>query len=101
MTHDYKRQGTTALFALDQPRNIYQDKELHLICNNYAIHKHPKVIEWLEKHPRFQVHFTPMSAPWLNMSERFFRSFSTDQLKRGVLSSVPELIIAIKERGCT
>ncbi|MCM2290441.1 MAG: IS630 family transposase [Sulfuritalea sp.] len=123
MTHDYKRHGTTTLFAamstldgsvisrcaqhhrhtewLDFLRQIDRqtpkDKELHLICDNYATHKHLKVKEWLEKHPRFHVHFTPTSASWLNMVERFFRSISTDRLERGVFRSVPELITAIEE----
>ncbi len=123
MTHDYKRNGTTTLFAamstldgsvisrcaqrhrhiewLDFLRQINRetpkDKELHLVCDNYATHKHPKVKEWLEKHPRFHVHFTPTSASWLNMVERFFRSISMDRLDRGIFRSVPELITAIDE----
>lgn len=123
MTHDYKRHGTTTLFAamstldgkvisrcaqrhrhvewLDFLRQIDRetpkDRELHLVCDNYATHKHPKVIEWLGKHPRFQVHFTPTSASWLNMVERFFRDITTEQLRRGVFRSVPELIAAIEE----
>jgi transposase len=123
MTHDYKRHGTTTLFAamstldgavisrcaqrhrhtewLDFLRQIDREtpkeKKLHLICDNYATHKHPKVKEWLEKHPRFHMHFTPTSASWLNMVERFFRSLSTDRLERGVFKSVPELIAAIDE----
>ena len=121
MTHDYKRHGTTTLFAalntldgaviascMKRHRHIEwlrflrqidretpKDKELHLICDNYATHKHPKVGRWLEQHPRFQVHFTPTSASWLNMVERFFRDLSTEQLRRGVFRSVPELIAAI------
>jgi transposase len=121
MTHDYKRNGTTTLFAalnvLDgqviaqcQQRHRHtewlkflkkidretpKDKALHLICDNYATHKHPKVIEWLAKHPRFHVHFTPTSASWLNMVERFFRDITTERLRRGVFTSVPELIAAI------
>jgi transposase len=123
MTHDYKRHGTTTLFAamstldgsvisrcaqrhrhtewLDFLRQIDRetpkDKELHLVCDNYATHKHPVVKAWLEKHPRFHVHFTPTSASWLNMVERFFRSISTDRLERGVFRSVPELVTAIEE----
>lgn len=123
MTHDYKRNGTTTLFAamstldgkvisrcaqrhrhiewLDFLRQIDREtpkgKALHLVCDNYATHKHPKVKEWLEKHPRFHIHFTPTSASWLNMVERFFRSISTDRLERGVFRSVPELISAIDE----
>jgi transposase len=123
MTHDYKRNGTTTLFAalnvLDgqviaqcqQPhrhtdwlqflcqidRETPKDKALHLVCDNYATHKHPTVQAWLEKHPRFHIHFTPTSASWLNMVERFFRSISTDRLERGVFRSVPELISAIDD----
>ena len=123
MTHDYKRHGTTTLFAalstLDgslicccQQRHRHEewlvflrqinretpkDKEVHLICDNYATHKHPQVQAWLAKHPRFHVHFTPTSASWLNMVERFFRDLSTQRLERGVFRSVPELTNAIKE----
>ena len=123
MTHDYKRNGTTTLFAalnvLDGQviaqcqqrhrhtewlqflrqidRETSKDKALHLVCDNYATHKHPTVQEWLAKHPRFHIHFTPTSASWLNMVERFFRSISTDRLERGVFRSVPELITAIDE----
>jgi transposase len=123
MTHDYKRHGTTTLFAalstLDgslisccQPRHRHEewlvflrqinretpkDKAVHLICDNYATHKHPHVQEWLAKHPRFHVHFTPTSASWLNMVERFFRDLSTQRLERGVFRNVPELTAAIKE----
>jgi transposase len=123
MTHDYKRNGTTTLFAalnvLDGQviaqcqqrhrhtewlkfmkkidRDTPKDKALHLICDNYATHKHPKVIEWMDKHPRFHVHFTPTSASWLNMVERFFRDITTERLRRGVFSSVPELVAAIDE----
>jgi transposase len=123
MTHDYKRHGTTTLFAamstLDGSviarceqrhrhvewlvflrqinRETPPDKALHLICDNYATHKHPKVKEWLAKHPRFHVHFTPTSASWLNMVERFFRDLTTKRLRNGVFRSVPELTVAIKE----
>ena len=123
MTHDYKRHGTTTLFAalstLDGSviarceerhrhtewlrflrqidRETPKDKTLHLICDNYATHKHPTVMEWLGKHPRFHIHFTPTSASWLNMVERFFRDITTDRLRRGVFRSVRELIAAIKE----
>lgn len=123
LTHDYKRNGTTTLFAamntLDGTlisrceqrhrhlewleflrqinRETPRDKSLHLICDNYATHKHPKVKEWLEKHPRFHVHFTPTSASWLNMVERFFRDLTTERLRNGVFRSVPELTAAIKE----
>lgn len=121
MTHDYKRHGTTTLFAamstLDgtiistcQQRHTHvewlkflkmveretpKDKALHLIADNYATHKHPVVQEWLSKHPRITMHFTPTSASWLNMVERFFRDITTEQLRRGVFTSVPELIATI------
>ena len=122
MTHDYKRHGTTTLFAalnaLDgsvigtcKPRHRHQEwlgflrlidhqtpsqKALHLICDNYATHKHPVVQRWLQRHPRFHIHFTPTSASWLNMVERFFRDLSTERLDRGVFRSVPDLIAAIE-----
>ena len=121
MTHDYKRNGTTTLFAalniLDgqviaqcQQRHRHtewltflkkidretpKDKTLHLIADNYGTHKHPVVQAWLAKHPRFNMHFTPTSASWLNMVERFFRDITERQLRRGVFTSVPDLIAAI------
>jgi transposase len=123
MTHDYKRHGTTTLFAamsmLDGSiisrceqhhrhsewlrflrqieRETPKDKQLHLICDNYATHKHPKVQQWLARHPRVHVHFTPTSASWLNMVERFFRDLTSERLRQGVFRSVPELTAAIKE----
>ena len=123
MTHDYKRNGTTTLFAalnvLDgqviaqcQQRHRHiewlkflrqieretpKDKVLHLIVDNYAKHKHPTVIKWLNKHPRFNMHFTPTSASWLNMVERFFRDITDKRLRRGVFTSVPELVAAIDQ----
>jgi transposase len=123
MTHDYKRNGTTTLFAalntLDgtvigtcMPRHRHQewiqflaildrqapkDKQIHLIADNYATHKHPKVKQWLARHPRFHVHFTPTSASWLNMVERFFRDLTENQLRRGIFRSVKDLISTIQE----
>jgi transposase len=123
MTHDYKRHGTTTLFAalnvLDgqvigqcQQRHTHVEwlkflrqidretprhKTLHLIADNYATHKHPTVQKWLAKHPRFNMHFTPTSASWLNMVERFFRDISENRLRRGVFTSVPELVSAIDQ----
>jgi transposase len=123
MTHDYKRHGTTTLFAAlnvlngqvigqCQQRHTHiewlkflrqidretpKGKTLHLIADNYATHKHPAVQEWLAKHPRFNMHFTPTSASWLNMVERFFRDISENRLRRGVFTSVPELVVAIDE----
>ena len=123
MTHDYKRNGTTTLFAalniLDgqvigqcQRRHTHaewlkflkqidretpKNKTLHLIVDNYATHKHPNVQKWLARHPRFHMHFTPTSASWLNMVERFFRDITTERLRRGVFTNVPELVTAIDE----
>lgn len=123
MTHDYKRHGTTTLFAalntmtgevLSQcaqqhrhqdwlrflrqiERSVPEDKEVHIICDNYATHKHKKVKNWFARRPRFHLHFTPTSASWLNMVERFFRDLSEKQLKRGVFRSVAELEQAVNE----
>jgi transposase len=120
-THDYKRNGTATLFAALNAANgevfgwcqerhrhqewlkflrlidqtIPQDRELHLICDNYATHKHPKVQRWLERHPRFHMHFTPTSASWLNRVERFFRDLTQNQLRRGVFRDLEELIMTI------
>ena len=74
-----------------------KDKTLHLIADNYATHKHPAVLAWLDKHPRFNMHFTPTSASWMNMVERFFRDITVNRLRRGVFTSVPELVAAIDE----
>jgi transposase len=121
MTFDYKRHGTTTLFAaLDvatgevlhdcMPRHRHQEflrfmkrveksvergLKIHVILDNYATHKHPKVRAWLEKHPRVQFHFIPTSSSWLNLVERFFSELTTRQLKRLAVSSVPELVEAI------
>jgi len=73
------------------------DRQLHLIVDNYATHKHPKVRAWLVRHPRFHLHFTPTSASWLNMVERFFRDLTTKRLRRGVFHSLPELVAALEE----
>ncbi|MBF8285291.1 MAG: endonuclease DDE [Anaerolineales bacterium] len=117
MTHDYKRHGTSTLFAamntqdgtvidVCMPQHRHQewirflelihgrtpqDKQLHLIMDNYSAHKHPKVEKWLARHPRFQVHFTPTSSSWLNMVERFFRDLTVKCIRRGVFHSVSEL----------
>jgi transposase len=123
MTHDYKRHGTATLFAaLDaleaqvismcDDRHRHQEwlkflrvidyvvptgKEVHMIVDNYATHKHPKVERWLRRHPRFHMHFTPTGCSWLNMVERFFRDLTENRLRRGVFRSVEELIEAIGE----
>jgi transposase len=122
MTHDYKRNGTTTLFAaLDYlsgsvigqclPRHrhieflkflrtidraVPKGLQVHLILDNYATHKHAKVKAWLEKHPRFHLHFTPTSSSWLNLVERFFGELTDKAIRRGVFQSVPELVAAIE-----
>jgi transposase len=121
MTHDYKRNGTTTLFAalnvangqvfgLCQEKHRHQewlkflrmidrtvpaDKEIYLICDNYATHKHERVQRWLAKHKRFHVRFTPTSASWLNMVERFFRDITHNRIRRGVFQDLEQLIMAI------
>ena len=121
MTHDYKRHGTTTLFAalnlLDgkvighcMKRHRHQEfirflnridrqtlpyLDIHLIIDNYATHKTPAVKRWLKKHPRFHIHFTPTSASWLNMVERFFAEITRKRIRRGVFKSVAELEQAI------
>jgi len=123
MTHDYKRNGTTTLFAafsmLDgkvigdcMPRHRHQEfirflakidvetpseLDLHIIVDNYATHKHPRVKSWLRRHPRFHLHFIPTSSSWLNMVERWFRDITENRIRRGSFRNVPELIAAIKE----
>jgi transposase len=123
MTHDYKRNGTATLFAalntLDgtvigmcDDRHRHQEwlkflrviddvtpsgREIHLIADNYATHKHSKVQRWLVRHPRFHVYFTPTSSSWLNMVERFFRDLTQNRLRRGIFRDVEELIMAIGE----
>jgi transposase len=122
-THDYKRNGTTTLFAalsmLDgkvigdcMPRHRHQefirflkridaetphDLALHLIVDNYGTHKHPRVQSWLKRHPRFHLHFIPTSSSWLNMVERWFREITDKRLRRGTFSNVRSLIKAIND----
>ena len=76
---------------------VPDDKQVHMIVDNYATHKHPKVQRWLARHPRFQMHFTPTGCSGLNMVERFFRDLTENQLRRGVSRSVEELIAAIDQ----
>jgi transposase len=121
MTHDYKRHGTTTLFAalnvLDgsvigqcMQKHRHQEfirflnviearvpagKVVHVILDNYAAHKHPKVLAWLLRHPRFTFHFTPTSASWLNAVEGFFATLTKRRLKRGVFRSIVDLQTAI------
>lgn len=123
MTHDYKRNGTTTLFAALEvaegrliskcmPRHRHQewikflklidentpdDLDLHLIVDNYATHKHPKVNNWLKRHPRFHMHFTPTASSWLNLVERWFRDITDKRIRRGVFHSVKQLITAIDD----
>jgi transposase len=123
MTHDYKRNGTTTLFAAIEmaegrligtcmPRHRHQewikflnviDREtpatldLHLIVDNYATHKHPQVKRWIKRHPRFHVHFIPTSSSWLNLIERWFRDLTDRRIRRGIFHSVHELIQAITD----
>lgn len=122
MTHDYKRNGTTTLFAalemtegnvigtcMDRHRHQEWIKflklidlktslalDLHLIVDNYSTHKHPKVKAWLKRHPRFHMHFVPTSSSWLNMIERWFRELTDKQIRRGVFKSVADLMEAIQ-----
>jgi len=122
MTHDYKRHGTTTLFAaLDVltgtvigeclprhrhieflrllrtiDREVPKGLQIHLILDNYSTHKHEKVKEWLAKHPRFHLHFTPTASSWLNLIERWFGKLTDKAIRRGIFHSVPELINAIE-----
>ena len=123
MTHDYKRNGTTTLFAalnvldgkvigqcmkhhrhqefirflnrIDRQTLPYLD--IHLIIDNYGAHKTPEVKRWLKKHPRFHIHFTPTSASWLNQVERFFAEITRKRIRRGAFKSVAELEAAIHD----
>ena len=121
MTHDYKRHGTTTLFAALEmlegrligkcmQRHRHQewikflklidqetaaDYDVHLIADNYCTHKHAKVKAWLAKHPRFHVHFIPTSSSWLNLVERWFREITTKRIRRGTFRSVEALERAI------
>jgi transposase len=123
MTHDYKRNGTTTLFAALElaegkligtcmQRHRHQewlkflklideqtppDLDLHLIADNYFTHKTPQVQRWLKKHPRFHMHFIPPSSSWLNLVERWFREITDKRIRRGVFRSVPQLIDAIMD----
>ena len=76
---------------LDSIAKNYPRREIHLICDNYGTHKHPKVKEWLAQHPRFQMHFTPTSASWLNLVERWFAVITNQAIRRGSFDSVRRL----------
>ena len=123
MTHDHKRHGTTTLFAVlnvatgevigqGMKRHRHQEwlrflrtidraapkaLDLHLIADNYATHKHPRVKAWLARHRRFHMHFTPTSASWLNQVERFFGLITEDRIRRGIFTSVRDLEAAIQD----
>jgi len=123
MTHDYLRHGTTTLFAaLDVlqgkviggcferhrheeflsflrqiDRETPEDRELHLVVDNYATHKHPKVQNWLQCHRRFHLHFTPTSSSWLNLVERWFAEITRKRIRRGCFKSLKDLIQAIED----
>ena len=123
MTHDYKRHGTTTLFAALElaegkligtcmPRHRHQEwikflklidantppqLDLHLIVDNYNTHKHAKVRSWLKRHPRFHMHFIPTSSSWLNLVERWFRDITQKRIRRGAFTSVPHLVEAIMD----
>jgi transposase len=123
MTHDYKRHGTTSLFAALNvlegtvigechqrhrhleflkflrriDREFPANRGLHLILDNCGTHTHPNVKEWLPQHPRFSLHFTPTGASWLNLVERWFRELTDEQIRRGVFHSVAGLTKAIRE----
>src|SRR6266404_201893 len=121
MTHDYKRNGTTTLFAAlnvlegkvigrCMPRHRHQEfirflnaidaevpgkRAIHVVLDNYATHKHPEVLAWLARHKRFTFHFTPTSCSWLNAVEGYFAKLSRRRLRRGVFKSVTDLQAAI------
>jgi transposase len=123
MTHDYKRNGTTTLFAalnvLDgkvigecHARHRHQEwlrflrrldgefppqMQLHLVMDNYGTHKQPQVRAWLKKHPRFVCHFIPTSSSWLNLVERWFGELTEKAIRRGSFLSVPDLKQTIEE----
>jgi transposase len=127
LTHDYRRHGTTTLFAalstldgavigdcMPQPRHqeftrflkridqqTHSELDLHLIVDNYATPKHPRVERWLRRHPRFHLHFTPTSCSWLNLVERWFRNLTQQRLRRGSFLNVRELTQAIGDYICS
>ena len=98
MTHDHKRPGPTTLFVASEVASgkvhgrCYPRRELHLTLDNYGTHKHPKVREWLEAHPRIHFHFMPTSSSWLNLAERWFRLIIYQAIQGGSFDGVPRLI---------
>lgn len=121
MTHDYKRHGTTTLFAAlndldgtvigsckkrhrheeflaffeELDRKTPKDLDVHVVLDNYGTHKHAKVRAWLKDHPRFGLHFVPTSCSWLNLVERFFAEMTNKAIRRGAFDSVTELVETI------
>ena len=117
MTHDYKRHGTTTLFAAlnvatgevvgkidrkhrhqevlrflrEVEKRVPKDQEIHLVLDNYAAYKHEKVLGWIERKKRIHLHYTPTSASWAKLVERFFAMLTDKQIRRGVYTSVPHL----------
>ena len=123
MTHDYKRHGTTSLFAAlnvatgavigktyrkhrhqevlrflrEVEKTVPKEQEIHLVLDNYATHKHAKVLAWIERQKRVYLHFTPTSASWANLVERFFAMLTDKRIRRGVFTSVPHLEKCLRE----
>ena len=123
MTHDYKRHGTTTLFAAlnmatgevigktyrkhrhqevlgflrEVEKTVPKGQEIHIVLDNYATHKHEKVLAWLERNKRVFLHFIPTSASWANLVERFFGILTQKQIRRGVFTSVPHLEKCLRE----
>ena len=123
MTHDYKRHGTTTLFAAlnmatgevlgktyrkhrhqevlmflrEVEKTVPKDQEIHIVLDNYATHKHEKVLAWIERKKRIFLHFIPTSASWANLVERFFAILTQKQIRRGVFTSVPHLEKCLRE----
>ena len=123
LLHDYKRHGTTTLFAAlnvatgevigrtyrrhrhqevlrflrEVEKTVPRDQEIHLVLDNYATHKHEKVLGWIERRKRVLLHFTPTSASWANLVERFFAVLTDKQIRRGVFTSVPHLERCLRE----
>lgn len=123
MTHDYKRHGTTTLFAAlnvatgevigktyrkhrhqevlqflrEVEKAVPKDQKIHIVLDNYATHKHAKVLAWIERNKRIFLHFTPTSASWANLVERFFGLLTHKRIRRGVFTSVPQLEQCLRE----
>ena len=123
MTHDYKRHGTTTLFAAlnvatgevlgktyrkhrhqevlrflrEVDKSVPKEQEIHIVLDNYSTHKHEKVLAWIERKKRIFLHFIPTSTSWANLVERFFATLTQNQIRRGVFTSVPQLERCLRE----